>query len=202
MKKSIQVTWLGSRAEIYSMQPPLASIRIRNWEHKHRREFGEYSVDGGDQAGFGVVGGHVNDVLDVWANEVVQRVHVGGGGASVREGYKAVALLLKPSLGLFGLVGRRRVLLPHPGSATGHLIAPWDHHTLQHIQVHFGVDFQADFEDVRWHDVALTWNYTKHHNRSRPKVRPMRWAVLSSVEPSGFAFWGCWQWSCCHSLDR
>ena len=29
-------------------------------------------------------------------------------------------------------------------------------HTLQHIQVHFGVDFQADFEDVRWHDVPLT----------------------------------------------
>ena len=52
-------------------------------------------------------------------------------------------------------------------SATGHLIAPGDHHTLQHIQVHFGVDFQADFEDVRWHDVALTWNHTKEHNRSR-----------------------------------
>ncbi len=65
-------------------------------------------------------------------------------------------LLLKPSLGLFELVGRRRVLLPHPGSTTGHLIARGDHHTLQYIQVHFGVDFQADFEDVRWHDVALT----------------------------------------------
>ena len=85
----------------------------------------------------------------------------------VREGYKVVALLLKSSLVLFGLVGRRRVLLPHPGSATGHLIAPGDHHTLQHIQVHFGVDFQADFEDVRWHDVALTWNHSKDHNRSR-----------------------------------
>ena len=83
-------------------------------------------------------------------------VQVGGGGGPVREGYKVVAVLLKPSLGLFGLVGRRRVLLPHPGSATGYLIAPGDHHTLQHIQVHFGVDFQADFEDVRWHDVALT----------------------------------------------
>ena len=82
---------------------------------------------------------------------------------SVREGYKVVALLLKPSLGLFGLVGRRRVLLPHPG----HLIAPGDHHTLQHIQVHFGVDFQADFEDVRWHDVALAWNHTKGHKRCR-----------------------------------
>ena len=46
--------------------------------------------------------------------------------------------------------------VPHPGSATGHLIAPGDHHILQHIQVHFGVDFQADFEDVRCHDVALT----------------------------------------------
>ena len=84
-----------------------------------------------------------------------------------REEYKIVALLLKPSLGFFGLVGRRHVLLPHPGSATGHLIAPEDHHTLQHIQVHFGVHFQADFEDVRWHDVALTWNHTKDHNRCK-----------------------------------
>ena len=74
----------------------------------------------------------------------------------MREGYKVVVLLLKPSLGLFGLVGRHRVLLPHPGSATGHVISPEDHYTLQHKQVHFGVDFQADFEDVRWHDVALT----------------------------------------------
>ena len=90
-----------------------------------------------------------------------------GGGGLVREGYKVVALLLKPSLGLFGLVGRRQFLLPHPGSATGHLIAPGDHHTLQHIHVHFGVDFQADFEDVRWHDVAFTWSHTKDHNRSR-----------------------------------
>ena len=74
----------------------------------------------------------------------------------MREGYKAVALLLKPNLGLFGLVDRCQVLLPHPGSATGHLIAPGEHHTLQHIQEHFGVDFQDDFKDVRWHDVALT----------------------------------------------
>ena len=80
----------------------------------------------------------------------------GKRGGSVREGYKVVALLLKPSLGLFELVGRCRVLFPHPGSVTGHLIAPGDHHTLKHIQVLFGVDFQADFEDVRWHDVALT----------------------------------------------
>ena len=85
----------------------------------------------------------------------------------VREGYKVVGLLLKPSLALFGRVGRRWVLLPHPGSATSHLIAPGDHHTLQHIQVHFGVDFLADFEDLRWHDVALIWNHTKYHNRSR-----------------------------------
>ena len=35
-----------------------------------------------------------------------------------------------------------------------------------------------------------------------PKGCPMHWAVPSSIEPSGFAFWGCWQWSCCHELDR
>ena len=111
----------------------------------------------------------------------------------VREGYKVVALLLKPSLGLFGLVGRGWVLLPHSGSSTGHLIAPGDHHTLQPILVHFGVDFQADFEDVRWHDVALTWNHTKDHNRRRK-------LYFHHPEYVPVAFWGCWQWSCCHNL--
>ena len=40
----------------------------------------------------------------------------GGEEGAMRERYKVGALLLKWSLGLFGLVGRRRVLLPHPGS--------------------------------------------------------------------------------------
>ena len=73
--------------------------------------------------------------------------------------------------------GPAPVQLPHPGSATGHLIAPGDHHTLQHIQVHFGVDFQADFEDVRWHDVALTWKHTKDHNRSQKLCFHHPWHV-------------------------
>ena len=90
-----------------------------------------------------------------------------GRRGPVREGYKVVALLLMPSLGLFGLLCLCLFLLSHPGSATDHLIAPGDHQTIQHIQVHFGVDFQANFEDVRWHDVAFTWNHTKDHNRSR-----------------------------------
>ena len=33
--------------------------------YKRWQELGEYSVDDDDQAGFGVVGGHVGDVLDV-----------------------------------------------------------------------------------------------------------------------------------------
>ena len=39
--------------------------------HKRWWELGEYSADGGDQAGFGIVRGHVGDVLDVWPNEVI-----------------------------------------------------------------------------------------------------------------------------------
>ena len=111
----------------------------------------------------------IRQALVLWEVTLVmfQRVQVGGGRGPVREGYNVVALLLKPSLGLFELVSRRRVLQLHPGSSTGLLIAPGDHHTLQHIQVHFGIDFQADFEDMRWHDVALTWNHTEDHNRSR-----------------------------------
>ena len=63
-----------------------------------------------------------------------------GRRGPVREGYKVVALLLKTSLGLFELEGWRRVLLPHLGSANGHLTARGDDHTLQHTQVLFGVD--------------------------------------------------------------
>ena len=69
--------------------------------------------------------------------------------------------------GSFWTCGSAPSLDPYPGSATDHLIVPGDPHTLQHIQVHFGVDFQADFEDVMWHDVTLTWNHTKDHNHSR-----------------------------------
>ena len=38
-----------------------------------------------------------------------------------------------------------------------------------HSSAHPGTlwfDFRADFEDVRWYDVALNWNHTKHHNHS------------------------------------
>ena len=86
-------------------------------------------MDGRDQAGFGVVGGHVGDVIDVRPNEVVQ---VGGGGGSERR----VQSRSFPSAGKYGFLwtcGSAPSLLLHPGSATGHLIAPGDHHTLQHI---------------------------------------------------------------------
>ena len=42
-------------------------------------------ADGSDQASFGVVGGHVGDVLNVWPNDVVQRVQVRGEGGSERR---------------------------------------------------------------------------------------------------------------------
>ena len=146
------------------MQPPsdsiTASIRIRNLEHAFSTRTGGSSANTRQIAA-------IRPALVLW--EVMLVMFSGFRSweeGAVRGGYKVVALLLKPSLGHFGLVGRRRVLLPHPGSATGHLIAPEDHHT-QHIQVHFGVDFQADFEDVRWSDLALIWNHTKDHSCSR-----------------------------------
>ena len=87
---------------------------------------------------------------------------------------------------LFGLMGRRRVLLPHPGSATGHLIAPGDHHTLQHIQVHFGVDFQANFEDMRWHDVALIETTPKTISVARNFVFVTLRTSIDKIKENGF----------------
>ena len=57
--------------------------------HKRWGRLREYSVDGGDQAGFGVVGGHVGDVLDVWPNEVVQRVQFGEEEGQWEKGTKS-----------------------------------------------------------------------------------------------------------------
>ena len=144
LKKSVQVTWLCNRADIYSMSPPsasiTASIRIWNWEHAFSACAGGSSVNTRRMVA-------IRLVLVLWKVMLAMfsTYDLTGSGRGrrgpVREGYKVVALLLKPRLGLFGLVGRCRVLLPHPGPATGHPIAPGDHHTLQHIQVHFGVDF-------------------------------------------------------------
>ena len=53
------------------------------------KKLGKYSADGGDQAGFGVVGSHVGDVLVIWPNEVVQRVQVGGGGGQWEKDTKS-----------------------------------------------------------------------------------------------------------------
>ena len=84
MKKSILVTWLCSRADVAAFSlnhhldtdPELGACLF----HKRRRELGEYSADGGDQTGFGVVRSPVGDVLDVWPKEVVQGDQVGRGG--------------------------------------------------------------------------------------------------------------------------
>ena len=57
--------------------------------HKRQWELSEYSVDGGNQAGFGVVGGHVGDVLNVWPNKIIQWVQVRGGGGQWEKGTKS-----------------------------------------------------------------------------------------------------------------
>ena len=49
----------------------------------------EYLADGDNQAGFGVVGGYVGDVLDVWPNKVVPRDQVGEKGGQWEKGTKS-----------------------------------------------------------------------------------------------------------------
>ena len=75
IEKSIQVDYVveltsiqGSRLQPQS--PPrygsgTGSMSFLQAPVGARQILGGYSVDGGNQAGFGVVGGHVGDVLDV-----------------------------------------------------------------------------------------------------------------------------------------
>ena len=51
--------------------------------------FPQAPTDGGDQVSFGVVGGHVGDVLNVWPNEVVQQAQVGVEGGQWEKGTKS-----------------------------------------------------------------------------------------------------------------
>ena len=153
------------------MEPPSASItasmRIQNWEHAFSTSAGGSSANArriiGDQAGFGVVG------RSCWwcSRRMTKRSSTAGSGwekrgGAVREGYKVWSQAWV-SLDLWG--GAKSCCYTQ-----GLTPATWLHQgitTLQHIQVNFDVDFQADFEDMRWHDVALTWNHTKDHNCSR-----------------------------------
>ena len=70
--------------------------------YKRRQELGEYSADGGDQASFGVVGGHVGDVLDIWPNEVVQWVQIRGEGGPCWAWLAWGSLSSQSRSGLFG----------------------------------------------------------------------------------------------------
>ena len=80
-----------------------------------------------------------------------------GRKGAVREGYKITALLLKPSLGIFGLVGRHRVLLPHQGITTLFSISRYTLVlTFKPISKMWG--------GMMW---SSSWNHTKDHNRSR-----------------------------------
>ena len=45
--------------------------------------------------------------------------------------------------------------------------ATWLHQGITTLFSTSRYTFKVDFEDVRWHDVALTWNHIKDHNRSR-----------------------------------
>ena len=152
--------------------------------HMRRHELGEYSADGGDQAGFGVIGGHVGDVLDVWPNEVDQRVQVGGGGGSERRVQsRSTPSEAKPgSLWTCG---------PAPSPTT----TPRVCHRLSDCTTLFSTSrytLVLTFKPTSKMWGGMMWPSAP----PPPKGRPMRWAVPSSVEPSGFAFWACWQWSC------
>ena len=114
--------------------------------------------------------------LDVWPNEEVQQVQVGGGGGQWEKGTKSLHSFWNQAWVSLDLWAGAESCCHTQGLPP----AIWLHQrittTLQHIQVHFGVDFQADFEDVRWHDVALTWNHTKDHNCSRKLCFHPPWA--------------------------
>ena len=127
MKKSIQETRLCGRADIYLLKPPsasvTASIRIRNWEHAFSTRADGSSVNTRRMVAIRLAL-VLWEVMLVMFSTLTKRGNPAdsGRGGGVREGYKIVALFLKPSLGLFGLLGRRRVLPPatwlHQGITT------------------------------------------------------------------------------------
>ena len=209
MKKSIQVTWLCSRADIFNVAAFILNHRIDTdlelracFFYKRRRELGEFLADDGDQACFSVGGGYVGDVLDVWPNEVVQQVQVGGGGGPVREGYKVVALLLKPSLGLFGLVGRCQVLLPQQGLPP----VTWLHQGITRLFSTSRYTLVLTFKPTLKMWGGMMWPSLETTPKTITIAGNFVFITLGTsllfVAIHGFAFWGCWQWSCCHKLDQ
>ena len=111
-------------------------------------------MDGGNQAGFCIVGVYVGDVLNVGLIEVVHWIQVEGGGSERRVQSRSTLSKAKPgSLWTCGPASSPaatpRVCHRSPDCTRGSA----------HFSAHPGtlcIDFQADFEDMRWHDVALT----------------------------------------------
>ena len=140
--------------------------------HKHRWKLSEYSVDGGDQGWLWCCGRS----SCWWCSRPMsgKRSSAAGSGrgrrGTVRKGVKSRSTPSEAKPGSLWTCGPAPSLLPAAQPRVLPLTS-WLHQELHctpdlHIQLHFDVDFQADFDDVRWHDVALSWNHTKDHNRS------------------------------------
>ena len=153
--------------------------------HRRRRDLGEYSPDGGNKAGFDVVGGHVGDVLDVWPNDVVQGVQVRGG--------RGLTDLISLSFFVFSvkiwLVWRLEDIHFNSSFTHAFTVVCETPKSLAICRIgHWGVSSMIVWT---FSMNSLVRVFLEVSIRSPPtKGRPMRGAVPSSVEPSGFAFEG------------
>ena len=170
IEKSIQVTWLCSRADIYSMLPPSASITASIWilnsEHAFSTSAGRSSANTRLMAA-------IRLALMLWGScrcwcwWCSQRMTKWSSPADSGQGRRRVSERrvqsrsnpseAKPSVS--GLVGRHRVLLPHPGSATGHLIASL------HFSAHPGTLWCWLSSRLRRCEVVWCGRHLKSHQR-------------------------------------
>ena len=133
---------------------------------------------------------NVGDILDVRPNEVVQRVQVGGGGSRERR-VQSCSTPSEAKPGSLWTCGPA----PSPAATPRVCHRPPDcTRGSPHSSAHPGtlwcwLSSQLQRCEVAWSGPDL-WPKTLF---SSPWARPCySWQ-------SRFAFWGCWQWSCCHN---
>ncbi len=130
LKKTIQVTWHSASIT--------ASIRIRNWEHVFSTSAGGSSANTRRMAAIrlALVLWEFMFVMFSTYDQTKQSSGLRSGEEGVSE--RRAQSRSSPSEAKPGSLW---TCGPAPSPRVCHRPPDWDHHILQHIQVHFGVDF-------------------------------------------------------------
>ncbi len=118
----------------------------------------EYLIDGGHQAVLVGMWTSIGPSLDHAPEKIIHWIEVRGARRPQILGDKVKTVGLQEVHGDIRHMAGCRVLLPHPGPFSSHILDPGQQHILHNLHIDLRVDPETRFKHVRRHNITITPN--------------------------------------------